>query len=190
MQELQQQVLSQAVELDECQRDTGDAFALRQQLATAQAAEAALRREAAALRQALGAPSDGGGRVAAQQRQQREPSARHGSQGGHGGAAGAAGRLGARAGGRQTRGVKRAPPPRAGRTVLHAPAPAAACPLTLFSRLVQIARLRADRDQLRDDLDVRDTEVMTLQGQLAMAQAAAHDDNDNWLSPLPDPSAL
>jgi len=43
-----------------------------------------------------------------------------------------------------------------------------------------------DRDKLRDELDVRDTEVMQLQGQLAMLQNEAKDDH-NWLSPLPDP---
>ena len=52
---------------------------------------------------------------------------------------------------------------------------------------LQLARLRQDRDRLRDELDARDTEVMQLQGQLAMLQAAAAEDADNWLSPLPDP---
>lgn len=57
------------------------------------------------------------------------------------------------------------------------------CPRTR----AQVARLRADRDRLRDELDARDTEVMQLQGQLSMLQAAAADGDDCWLSPLPDP---
>lgn len=51
----------------------------------------------------------------------------------------------------------------------------------------QIERLASDRDRLRDELDARDTEVMQLQGQLALVQAQAADASDNWLAPLPDP---
>lgn len=48
---LTEQVLDQAVELDEAQRDASDACLLRQQLADSRAAEAAARQALAALRQ-------------------------------------------------------------------------------------------------------------------------------------------
>ncbi|PRW51181.1 A-kinase anchor 9 isoform X1 [Chlorella sorokiniana] len=57
----------------------------------------------------------------------------------------------------------------------------------VFGLRQQIARLAANRDRLRDELDARDTEVMQLQGQLALLQAQVADTSDNWLSPLPDP---
>lgn len=45
----------QAVELDDLQRDASDVFGLRQQLASAQQADAQLRKEVQQLRQQLGA---------------------------------------------------------------------------------------------------------------------------------------
>lgn len=50
----------------------------------------------------------------------------------------------------------------------------------------QIERLKGERDRVRGELEERDTEVMQLQGQLVMLQQQVKDE-DNWLSPLPDP---
>lgn len=57
---------------------------------------------------------------------------------------------------------------------------------SLLETTPQVARLQEDRDRLRDELEGRDAEVMQLQGQLAMMRSQLADDQ-NWLSPLPDP---
>ncbi len=72
-------------------------------------------------------------------------------------------------------------------------APAGVCPHhteppPTFPPCMQVARLKEDRNQLRDELDVRDSEVMQLQGQLVVLRNQVADEA-NWLSPLPDPYA-
>lgn len=213
-QELQQQVLDQAVELDDTQRDASDACLLRQQLEASCHAEAALQKQLAVLQQQLaasGGSSGSGGVAGGDDASPRSSgsSTRGGSTdaspprsvGRPAGAAALQGRLDglarelsatrqevrfyiAMAGARVETGALPAGVPAAlptsCRQHLIQPAPAPLSP-------TQLARLQADRDRLRDELDARDTEVMQLQGQLSMLQAAAANDADNWLSPLPDP---
>ncbi|KAL4444065.1 hypothetical protein ABPG75_011802 [Micractinium tetrahymenae] len=170
-QELQKQVLDQAVELDEAQRDASDVFGLRQQLASAQQAESHLRQQLAQLRQQLAASASAGGS-------------------GGGGDAGddLSPRGSVRSG--QSGGSSCSSPARLGsgaqRTSLSGR-------LDMVSRELaaarqEIERLKEDRDRLRDELDARDSEVMTLQGQLGMLRNQVADEA-NWLSPLPDPYA-
>jgi hypothetical protein len=205
-QELAQQMLNQALELDELQRDSSDTFGLRQQLVAAQQAEAQLRGELQQLRrQAAAAPGSGEG-------------ARSSPRGGGGGALqGRSDRTAAElAAAKQevSQGVegKRQPlhwccsfpfrpacslPSNVDRARLQHPRCAMPCrpschqhPLclsTLPTRVsLQAERLREERDLARHELEQRDGEVMQLQGQLVMLQEQVPDEG-NWLAPLPDP---
>ncbi|PSC75602.1 major antigen-like isoform X1 [Micractinium conductrix] len=166
VQELQKQVLDQAMELDEMQRDSSDTFALRQQVSAAQQAEAHLRKEVGQLRQQLGAAS---------------AAASGGSVDGDGGdfsPRGSVRSIGSAAS--PSRSVSRMGAVAALQARLDA-----AC-RDLSAAQEEIARLSADRDRLRDELDARDTEAMRLQGELSMLQRQMADEQ-NWLSPLPDP---
>ncbi|EFN56577.1 hypothetical protein CHLNCDRAFT_144270 [Chlorella variabilis] len=155
-----QELQKQAVELDDLQRDSSDAFSLRQQLAAAQHAEAQARREVQQLRKQAAAPAS----HANSQEDGGDMSPRSSSSSGMSGGASPA-----------RHGASRAAPGRLD-----------AATRELQAARQEIERLKGERDRVRGELEERDTEVMQLQGQLVMLQQQVKDE-DNWLSPLPDP---
>jgi hypothetical protein len=203
--------LEQAVELDDLQRECSEAYTMRQQLASAQQAEAQLRQQVAQLqRQAAAAgasdlsprssgssdsvsPPRTAGRAAPTVLQgrldaaSRELSAAKQEVGG----VGCACSLPICCIMSQVlHSWSRAPTA----TCTQRPAPATVPPLTSAAasalRVIctQAARLRQERDRLQEEAEGREAELMQLQGQLVMLQRQIPDDNC-WLAPLPDPYA-
>ncbi|GAB4818420.1 hypothetical protein N2152v2_005466 [Parachlorella kessleri] len=180
VQELQRQVLDQAMELEELQQQQSEAFSLRQQLAAARQSEAQLKKRAGELAQLLSA---------LQQQQQ---------QGGTGGGGGSVSQSGAASPAHST-GSSRAvrvpqqaaaagsPGRSAGGAAQH-PAdnsrqgdagPSGLEALDSARLRQKLARLEAERDQLAAQCEARDAEVMQLQGQVRILQSQA--DAESWL---------
>jgi len=208
---------TKAVELDDLQRDASDVFGLRQQLSSAQQAEAQLRKEVQQLRQQLGSATASAAGTSSRGEGSEDLSPRSsrsiGSAAspprtvGRQGTAALQGRLDSLArelaAAKQEVGLLELACWRACVRMAHVFLLKLSCngmslssglahsdPNNLASPpacLPQISRLAGDRDRLRDELDSRDTEVMQLQGQLALLQAQVADASDNWRWPLPDP---